>query len=388
MALNPPERVLAVVGDADDLATWSNTPYFFLRAGRHRGFLHRGLRLQPSRLRRRRLLWNARRWLAGRGSGGFQYSSTFLRRLYAQDPAEPDAEILSHFPLLPPAAPDMAPVSYYIDATLTQVFFDYGAAARVAASAVRDALEHERTAYGRAARVVCFSSYAARSLVGDYGVPASKVHVIAPGANLFEEQIQDLEGAASAPPALRPLRLGFIGKDWQRKGLAFLLEVAEILTRRRLPVEVVAVGPAARGLPSAPCFRPAGFIDKRSRQPSLVELVRSWHFGCLFSSAEAYGISNLECLRLGVPVLARRVGGIPETVPDGLGYLFEPDAAPDDVADLLAGFVAAPELYWQLRARVADRAGEFSWRRTVESFVALWQGSDAFSYDRVVGCHD
>ena len=163
--------------------------------------------------------------------------------------------------------------------------------------------------------------------------------------------------------------------------------MAQILTRRRVPVEVVAIGPDARSLPRASCLRPTGFIDKLSGQPGLIEQVRSWHFGCLFSSAEAYGISNLECLRLGVPVLARRVGGIPDTVPEGLGYLFEPDAPPDQVADLLAGFVAAPERYWQLRARVAARAEEFSWRRTVESFVALWQGSDAFSYHRVVRPH-
>ena len=382
MALAPPRRVLAVVGDADDIATWSNIPYFFLRAGRRGGFLHRGLRLHPSSLRWRRLFWNARRLVSGRGYGGFQYSSGFLDRLYAQDPVNGESEILSHFPLLPPDSTDAIPVSYYIDATLRQVFFDYGAAARVAKSVVRDALEHERAAYERAARVVCFSTYAARSVVEDYGIPTGKVHVIAPGANLFEEQIGKPSGPADG--GLRPLRLGFIGKDWQRKGLPFLLEVAQILTRRQVAVELVAIGPDARSLPSAPCLRPAGFIDKLSGQPGLVGQVRSWHFGCLFSSAEAYGIANLECLRLGVPILARRVGGIPETVPEGLGYLFEPDAPPDQVADLLAGFVEAPERYWQLRAKVAQRAEEFSWRRTVESFEALWQGSDAFSYCRVV----
>ena len=33
----------------------------------------------------------------------------------------------------------------------------------------------------------------------------------------------------AAPPALDPLRLGFVGKDWRRKGLPFLLQVAEEL---------------------------------------------------------------------------------------------------------------------------------------------------------------
>ena len=194
-------------------------------------------------------------------------------------------------------------------------------------------------------------------------------------------------GATTAPERLRPLRLGFVGKDWQRKGLPFLLEVARILTRRRVSVEVVAIGPAARSLPSATSLQSMGFVDKRSEMGRFIELIRSFHFGCLFSVADASPIANLECLRLGVPVLTRRVGGIPDTVPEGLGYLFEPEAAPDEVADLLAGLVAAPGRYWQLRARVADRADEFSWHRTVECFIDLWEGSAAFSYDQVVGCH-
>ena len=385
MALEAPKRVLTVIGDAEDIATWSNIPYFFLRAGRRAGFLHRGLRLHPSRLRSRRLFWNARRLVSGRAYGGFQYSSGFLARLFAQDPVHGESEILSHFPLLPPEAAGAGRVSYYIDATLSQIFFDYGAAACVGKSVVRDALDRERATYERAAQVVCFSTYPARSLVADYGVPATKVHIVTPGANLFEEQILEPMRRAKAPDELRPLRLGFIGKDWRRKGLPFLLEVAQILTQRRVQVEVVVVGPAARRLPPAPYLQSVGFVDKKCKTGHFVELVRSFHFGCLFSLADASPIANLECLRLGVPVLTRRVGGIADTVPEDLGYLFEPEAAPDEIADLLAGFVASPESYWQLRARVADRAEEFSWDRTVASFVALWQGSDAFSYDRVVG---
>jgi glycosyltransferase involved in cell wall biosynthesis len=87
-------------------------------------------------------------------------------------------------------------------------------------------------------------------------------------------------------------------------------------------------------------------------------------------------MSNLECLRLGVPVLASRVGGIPDTVRDGLGYLFEPDCPPRLVADLLHSFVRDPAAYHDLRQCVSRSAGDFSWRRTVADFIALWQGRE------------
>jgi glycosyltransferase involved in cell wall biosynthesis len=370
-------RFLAVVGDPNRIGTWSGIPYFFLQAGREQGFLAGGLPLSPEDLRGRRLMWNLGRVARGARPGGFQYTEAFLKPLFAQARLRPDqpVEIISHFPLLPPLPwPPGWRVSYYIDATLRQNFLDYGLADRVSAEVREDALRREREHYHAAERVVCMSRWAAASVVEHYGIPPAKVSVILPGANLHERDLANADGAG--PPALDPLRLGFIGKDWRRKGLPFLLRVAEELERRRVGVRVVALGPSAAELPAHPLLESAGFVDKGRETGRFVQLVRSCHFGCLFSSAEAYGIANLECLRLGVPVLASRVGGVPDAVPSGLGYLFEPGCPPDEVADLLQAFVRDPQAYRELRSRVARAAPEFSWRRTVAEFIALWQGAE------------
>jgi glycosyltransferase involved in cell wall biosynthesis len=370
-------RILTVVGDPNRIGAWSGIPYFFLKAGKEQGFLSAGLPLRPEDLRRRRLIWNLARVLRGSRPGGFQYTDTFLRRLFAQARIydEDQVEIISHFPLLPPSPwPRGWRVSYYIDATLRQNFIDYGLAARISRKAREDALRRELEHYHAAERIVCMSSWAANSVVEHYGIPSSKVHVILPGANLHDCDLASFTSHAEPSP-LNPLRLGFVGKDWQRKGLPFLLRVAEELERRRVGVRVVALGPPTADLPSHALLERAGFVDKQHDSRRFVQLVRSFHFGCLFSSAEAYGIANLECLRLGVPVLASRVGGIPETARDGLAYLFKPDCPPDDVADLLQSFARDPSAYDDLRQRVIGCAGEFSWRRTVENFIALWQGA-------------
>ena len=369
-------RVLTVVGDPNRIGTWSGIPYFFLKAGREQGFLAAGLPLRPEDLRGRRLLWNLARLLRGGRPGGFQYSEAFLQRLFARgDMADDDVEIISLFPLLPPGPwPRGWRVSYYIDATLRQNFVDYGLADRINREVREDALRREREHYHAAERIVCMSRWAARSVVERYGIPPARVHVILPGANLHDGDLAPLASHAGPPP-LAPLRLGFIGKDWRRKDLPFLLQVAEALERRRVGVRVVALGPPAADLPAHPLLESAGFVDKQHDSRRFVQLVRSFHFGCLFSSAEAYGIANLECLRLGVPVLATRVGGIPDTVRDGLAYLFEPGCPPHEVADLLQSFVRDPTAYHDLRQRVISSSGEFSWRRTVGNFIALWQGA-------------
>jgi D-inositol-3-phosphate glycosyltransferase len=82
-----------------------------------------------------------------------------------------------------------------------------------------------------------------------------------------------------------------------------------------------------------------------------------------------------------VPVLGTNAGGIPDSIPKGLGFVFELDHSPEAIADLLESFVNNPNEYYQLRARVAARAEEFTWQRTVEKFIKVWQGSEEFLYD-------
>jgi glycosyltransferase involved in cell wall biosynthesis len=184
---------------------------------------------------------------------------------------------------------------------------------------------------------------------------------------------------------MKPLRLGFIGKDWKRKNLPFLLDIAESLHARGLDVEVAAAGFDPVFGPKNPLLRSVGFIDKHRNLTEFIAFVRSCHFLCLFSHAEAFGISNREALRLGVPVLARDVGGIRDAVPRDCGRLFEPTASADEIADVIAEYVADCDRYRALRAHVAERSGEFTWDAAVQKMIEIWAGSKAHSY-AVVGC--
>lgn len=138
-------------------------------------------------------------------------------------------------------------------------------------------------------------------------------------------------------------------------------------------MEIVAIGPEPSALPNHAALRPKGFIDKATDLSRFVDVVRSMHFGCLFSDIEAFGISNVECLRLGVPVLASDVGGIPDTVPDQCGLLFDPDTDADTVADQLSSFVQAPSTYQSLRGRVQEQPHRFTWGRVIEQFQDIWK---------------
>lgn len=373
-------RILTCIGDATSPAAWSGTPFHLFNAAHRAGFLDAAWRLDPKRLRFHRPIWNAWSQVRHGESGGFQYSPQFLKRLLNQAaPTGNDIEVISHFPLFPP--PNYrGPVSYYIDATLAQNFEEYGLAQNCTVSRhmMADAMAKEKEHYAAAKHVVCMSTWAARSVVERYRISPSKVHIVPAGSNFDEPSIANL--ASYIPPSLSKLRLGFLGKDWKRKNLTFVLDVAENLYARNVVVEVAAAGFTPENGPRHPLLRAAGYIDKHSEPQRFRDFIQSCHFTCLFSRAEAFGISNRESLHLGVPVLARNTGGIPDTLPDGCGHLFMPHATAEDVGDVIADYVQQPDRYAKLRANVIDQRKSFTWDAAVEKLAAIWSRSPDYSY--------
>jgi glycosyltransferase involved in cell wall biosynthesis len=361
------ERALVAYGDTNSGGTFSGIPYFFLRAGRRIGLFRGGVTLRPQRFRRRRVLWNALRPLTLDRPRGFMYSRAHLNALWA-DRRSPDGihEYVSHFQPLPPREVVSEPVSYYIDATMNQYFEEYG---RSLGRRIKgEALAREKEAYLAARYVVCMSQWCADDVKEFYGISPEKIRVILPGANIDDASVP---APATWDGSLAPLRLGFIGIDWERKGGPVLLDVATRLQRMGHPVEVVVIGHEASKLPSHPALRAVGFMDKSCDLPRFVELVRTFHFGCLLSHAEALGISTLECLRLGVPVIGTAVGGIVDTVPKDAGLLVPAERTSERLADELATVLRSPERYARMREAAQNVASEQSWDRAAREFLAL-----------------
>jgi glycosyltransferase involved in cell wall biosynthesis len=96
-------------------------------------------------------------------------------------------------------------------------------------------------------------------------------------------------------------------------------------------------------------------------QPGVAGFYRLFDTFLLPSVNEGTPVSAIEALATGTPVVANRVGGVPDVVRDGVdGFLVEPGDI-DSAADRLATLAAQPELRGRLgesgRARVHERYG-------------------------------
>jgi glycosyltransferase involved in cell wall biosynthesis len=364
-------RGLVANGDPRNIATFSNIPHFFLKAGLKNGLLHTGVILRPEELRTSRFIWNALRPLTLDRPRGWTYSRRYARAIWPRrEVAIEVEEYISHFQLLPPREEVHEPITYYIDATMRQWFDEYGwpIGRRVRA----DALAREREAYLRSRYVVGMSDWCAEDVISSYGVPPDQVRTILPGANLDEDSLPPTE---EWDGELSPLRLGLVGIHFGRKGGPILLEAASILERMGHEVEVVVLGPEPSGIPAHPSLRALGYVNKAQERQRFVEIVRSFHFGCLLSRVEASGFSTLEYLRLGIPIIATDVGGIVD--PKGAGLRFSVEADGEQVAEALAEVLREPERYAAMR-KVAARDGvAHRWDRTADEMLSLLDGRAA-----------
>ena len=94
---------------------------------------------------------------------------------------------------------------------------------------------------------------------------------------------------------------------------------------------------------------------------------------CLLHASllEGFGLTPLESLAAGTPVVAYRAGAVEEVVADAGVLVDEGDA--DALGDALVRYLGDGALQASLRARARPRAAEFSWDRAAADTLALYR---------------
>jgi glycosyltransferase involved in cell wall biosynthesis len=369
----PAERSVAALGDVTDPGCFGGAPWQFFEEARRQGFAQHAWSVDVGRLRPRRLAWNALGVLRGRRPGGFQFSAPGRAAAVAQIPAGLLAtDIITfhqHIPPIGAVARAGGVLNFYFDATYAQLFASYGLDRTIAEQTRREAIAYEREAYAAARRIIVNQSWAFRSLVSDYGLGEEKCTIILPAANypVFPGLRPEPAGRAGRE---RPFVLGFIGKDWKRKGLLFLRDVAARLRSRGWKTTVRAIGFPSDEIEAGEGMEALGFIDKRTR---FGPFLHGCDVGCLFSRAEAAGTAILEFLGVGVPVAGFTVNGLADLIPDSAGLRFPEGTKPEEVADAFHRYLS--DEAWQARMRAAARhlAPMLLWERCVREFRELWE---------------
>jgi glycosyltransferase involved in cell wall biosynthesis len=231
---------------------------------------------------------------------------------------------------------------------------------------------------GRSVSGVLASSSEEEQELSALGVPSDVVRLVPCGV---DTEKFDPHGPAE-PRGKRPRLLAF-GPLTQRQGLDTVVR-----SLARVPeAELVIVGGApGRALSSDPGYRAlaglAGSTGVRDRvtftgavAPDKVPgWLRSADLVLSMASHEPFGITTIQAMACGIPVIASSVGANEDAVIDGTTGILIPPGRPQLLAGKVRELLASPVRRGALGAAAADRArSRYSWNRIGQEALAAYQ---------------
>jgi glycosyltransferase involved in cell wall biosynthesis len=380
--IRPPTYVIGCDAKSDT-RVFSGSTHHLAAQGVEDGLLTGMVNLYPRGIGAWRVYARAGWWkLSGglRGRHGFKFTDGFLDGIWKRGlPALRGATVINNFQLFGShflrshRAYGVAPY-FYIDGTLGEYFGNYRAfdTGELDETAMRQALAVERAGYAICRKIVVMSKRTAANIVQHYDVPQDKVHILPPGANIPDCLLETLDNLPVQCPRTdnRTLVVGFIGLYPERKGLPTIAEAVQLLRRAGYDIRLHVIGKCPPEIAHRDGVTHFGLIDKGVNMGRFIEIVRNVDVGCMLSRAELTGIALLEFLRMGVPIIATDVGGIPDIVQLGAGHLVSPEIAADDLAQCLARMVDEPDRLAELQEEAWRRRHNASWRRVVQELKA------------------
>ena len=227
----------------------------------------------------------------------------------------------------------------------------------------------ERRCTRSAGAVIAITARLARILEAG-GVAPARIHTIPPGIDrsLFTGPWED-----PLPEIDRP-RVVFIGRLVPGKGADVLLDAVAHMT---VPAEIVIVGDgpergalerkAAKGL-AAGRINFTGFMP-HDRVPAVLD---NADVLVLPSRYEELGSILIEAIQVGAPIVATRIGGIPDLIDDGRSGLLVPPGDPRALACALDRVLAEAGLALRLRASASRGVGLREWSTVAEQVLDVY----------------
>ncbi len=155
-----------------------------------------------------------------------------------------------------------------------------------------------------------------------------------------------------------PVKIGCVGRLSKEKRHDILLEaLSQIQTSRRPGLVLVGDGPTRQSLENqiqdSDLAKDVRLLGTCHNVPSIL---KDFDIFVLASDTEGLPVALLEAMATGLPVIATRVGGVPELVEDGVNGFLVPPGDPGELASAIEKLVCDAELRQRMGAAGRQKA--------------------------------
>ena len=230
----------------------------------------------------------------------------------------------------------------------------------------------------RAHAITAVSKFQAAELARELSLPIEAIRVIPNPISpvLLQEALEKPASEVSKPVVL------YTGRIELNKGSLDLLRSVKRVAESFSEVEYVIAGGRHNSINDETLERALAAGDTREHVrvlghvpwQQLAEWYRRATVFVMPSHYETFGISVIEAMAFGLPVVATNVGGLPEIVEDGVTGILVPPKDPDALAEAVIQLLRDPQLRRRLGQAARDRVvSEFRIERVVEQTLKVYE---------------
>ncbi|MDF5716699.1 MAG: glycosyltransferase family 1 protein [Rhizonema sp. NSF051] len=229
-----------------------------------------------------------------------------------------------------------------------------------------------------AAHIVAVSSATAKDTTQILDIEPARISVIPNAVEaafqpLPKEQAQSFRQKSGISP--ETVCLLNVGSNHPRKNLSTILQVLETLQRQGLPIHLWKVG--ANFTDEQKAFIQTHNLENhvsylgKPEKSTLVQIYNAADMLIAPSLHEGFGITLLEAMACGLPVITSKVSAMPEVVGDA-GVLVDPTDI-SAIADAVCYLQNNPVAYQELANKGLIRAKSFTWEKTAEQIAEIYE---------------
>lgn len=240
--------------------------------------------------------------------------------------------------------------------------------------------------------IVCLTQHVKEEILKTFHLARNKVSVVRHGDFDFViEQVEDTVSSKKAKCGLMPtcdFVISFFGLIRPYKGLEYLLKALPAIVRRIPGCMLLVFGSASTK--DADYYR--AIIKELGLSKSVIS---DFHYVPLKEVVAYLKVTDIAVLpyvsasqsgnipmlsKMGIPVVATRVGGLPEMIREGTNGMLVPPRSPEAISDAVCSLLSNPERLKKMKMDSIRYAAEaFSWDKIAADMMKV--------YEKVIDSH-